>query len=101
MDYQKILNRSHELIDTLTERMEMCNNWSEEKKKQLNNYERHEAKYVFAQVKALIREQDPGSPFLELCTDEEQTWPDDTGQLYHQYMLILHAFNDHLEAFVD
>ncbi|GAA4464149.1 hypothetical protein GCM10023189_43040 [Nibrella saemangeumensis] len=81
--------------------METCSNWSEEKKQRFNPHELHEARYIFAQAKALIRMQDNGSPFLELCLEDERNWQDDVGQIYHEYILILHAFNEHLEAFID
>jgi hypothetical protein len=100
--YHKILARSNALLEELTGNMQRWDNWSDEKKKTYNLHEKAEhGRYLFAQIKALIREHDTGSPFLDLCAEEDKDWSDDTGMLYHQYILILHAFNEHLESFVE
>ena len=102
MNYHKILSRSNALVEELTAALERWNQWSKEDKTYYNIHEKAEhGRYVLAQVKALIREHDTDSPFLELCSEEDKDWSNDIGMLYHQYILILGAFNEHLSAFVE
>lgn len=101
MKYQKILLQSNALIEELTDKLDTWNQWSKKDKAYYNTHEKAEhGRYVIAKIKALIREHDINSPFLELCAEEDKDWSDDIGMLYHQYIQVLNAFNDHLSAFV-